>query len=108
MFKQEVLKHEPKLEVDLFATSRNYQLKRYVSPCPDQYAKVINALNIDWGRWNHIYLFPPRPLIFKALQKLKQSNIKTALFLTMDNQYQRWFRPLKSQLTPISTFKVKL
>ena len=37
---------------------------------------MINALNIDWGRWNHIYLFPPRPLIL------------TALFLTMKDQHQ--------------------
>ena len=47
VFKQEVLRHEPRLEVDLFATSLNHQLKEYVSPCPDQNAKAINALNID-------------------------------------------------------------
>ena len=108
VFKREVLRHEPRLEVDLFATSLNHQLKEYVSPCPDQKAEAINALNVDWGRWDHLYLFPPRPLILKALQKLKQSNIKTALFLTMDKQFQKWYRPLKSQLTPISTFEVKL
>ena len=108
VFKQEVLRHEPRLEVDLFATSLNHQLKEYVSPCPDQKASAINALNVDWGRWNHLYLFPPRPLILRALQKLRQSNIKTALFLTMDEHFQKWYRPLKSQLTPISTVEVNL
>ena len=108
VFKKEVLRHEPRLEVDLFATSLNHQLKDYVSPCPDQRARAVNALNVDWSRWDHLYLFPPRPLILKALQKLKQSNIRTALFLTLDDQFQKWYTPLKSQLTPISSFEVRL
>ena len=59
VFKQEVLKFEPRLEVDLFAMSLNHQLEQYVSPCPDQKAKAINALNVDWGLWDHCYMFPP-------------------------------------------------
>ena len=59
VFRQEVLKLEPRLEVDLFATSLNHQLEQYVSPCPDIKAKGINALIVNWGIWNHCYIFPP-------------------------------------------------
>ena len=34
-FKQQVLIHEPRLQVDLLATSLNHQLGDYVSPCLD-------------------------------------------------------------------------
>ena len=47
-------------------------------------------------------------MILKALQKMKQSKIKTALFLTVESQDQAFLKPLKSQLSLVSTFKVKL
>ena len=108
VFRREVLALEPRLEVDLFATNLNHQLETYISPCPDPRAAGINALVTNWGQWNHGYIFPPRPMILKALQKMKQSNIKTALFLTVESQEQAFIKPLKSQLSLESTFKVKL
>ena len=41
-FRQQVLVHEPRLQVELFATKVNHKLKQYVSPCPD-----INACAVD-------------------------------------------------------------
>ena len=108
VFRQEVLALEPRLEIDLFATSLNHQLEKYISPCPDPRAVGINALVTNWGLWNHCYIFPPRPMILRALQKMKQSNIRTALFLTIESQEQAFIKPLKSQLSLESTFKVKL
>ena len=33
LFREQILIHEPSLQVDLFATSLNHKLKKYVSPC---------------------------------------------------------------------------
>ena len=45
VFRQQVLIHEPRLQVDLFATSLNHQLGDYVSPCPNQNASAIDAMS---------------------------------------------------------------
>ena len=43
IFSQIILKKNPSLQVDLFATSLNHQLKNFVSPCPDQEAVAVDA-----------------------------------------------------------------
>ena len=58
------------LQVDLFATKDNHQLTNYVSPCPDPGAQDVNALSLDWNRWQSIYLFPPVPLLPKVASRL--------------------------------------
>ena len=54
------------MAVDLFATLENHQIPSYVSPCPDPNAVDINALSLQWNRWNSIYLFPPTALLPKV------------------------------------------
>ena len=39
----------------------------YMSPCPDLQAVAIDAFNHCWDSWDLLYLFPPYPLISKAL-----------------------------------------
>ena len=68
-FKQTILKKNPNLQVDLFATSLNHQLKTFVSPCPDQEAVAVDAMSIPWDRWEHLYAFPPSSLISRVLAK---------------------------------------
>ena len=54
------------MQVDLFATLENHQVPSYVSPCPDPNAVEINALSLQWNRWDSIYLFPPTVLLPKV------------------------------------------
>ena len=109
LFTELILIHEPSLQVDLFATSLNHKLKKYVSPCPDINACAIDAMSISWDRWDHIYLFPPSQLILKVLLKLKQSNIKTAIVVTRKSQVRLpWYFALTSLLTLKATLKARL
>ena len=60
---QKILRLNPRLQVDLFATKLNKKLPVFVSPCPDPTAVAVNALTIAWDRWEHLYMFPPTPLL---------------------------------------------
>ena len=108
IFRKEIMRIEPRLQVDLFATSLNHQLPTFVSPCPDDKATAVDALLIDWGKWDHIYLFPPTPMISKALQKLIQSNIQTAIMLTREEPSRPWYQLLISKLSQLNILEVKL
>ena len=94
--------------MDLFATCLNHQLATFVSPCPDPKATAVDALTTDWNKWEHIYLFLPTPLILKAFQKLTQSNVKTAIFLTREEPSRSWYLLLKSHLKQLQILHVKL
>ena len=69
----------PKLQVDLFATSNNNKLPRYVAPNLDPNAVGTDAMSLDWNRWTHIYLFPPVNLLLKVLDKLRSFKGTAAL-----------------------------
>ena len=108
VFKRIILKLEPKLEVDMFATNLNNQLETYVSPCPDQQAAAVDALITNWNKWDHLYLFPPQQLISKALHKLTQSDIKTAIVISREEPTRHWYSLLKLQLTQLQVIIVRL
>lgn len=49
----------PRIQLDLFATSRNNQLPLFVSPCPDDQAWAVDAMSLGWvGLF--AYAYPPR------------------------------------------------
>ena len=108
IFHKEILKLEPRLEVDLFATTLNHQLETYVSPCPDQRASAVDALKTDWSLWDHIYLFPPTPMISAAFQKLIQANIESAIVISREEPSRTWYHLLKSNLTQAKIITVRL
>ena len=58
-------------EVDLFATSLNKKLPKYVSPFPDPMAWAINALTIPWNK-GLLYAFPPWNMVGEVLMKLME------------------------------------
>ena len=105
---QKILDLNQDLEVDLFATSLNAQLQEFVSPCPDQGAVTVDALTIDWGQWDHLYLFPPVPLIPKVLAKLEQTAFKSAILITPDTPGRPWFMALQLQRIPSTPMTVIL
>ena len=108
VFQKEILKLEPRLQVDLFATSLNHKLITFVFPCPDQTAVAVDAMMIEWSKWEYIYLFPPNPMISRALQKLVQSNVKTAIFLTREEPTRPWYFLLKAKLTQLHVLHIQL
>ena len=74
-----ILNKVPDLQIDLFATGDNHKLPLYISPNLDPKAVTMDALSIDWDKWERIYLFPPVNLLMKVLPKLRQFKGKVAL-----------------------------
>ena len=104
---QKILHINPKLEVDLFATHLNNKLPTFVSPCPDQ-GIAIDALSIPWDKWKHLYMFPPRPLIAKALAKLVQTQFLSAILVTPEAPTRPWFLALKLRMIPSTLMTIHL
>ena len=65
-------------QIDLFATSLNTKLPRYVSPIPDKKAWAVDALNIPWEDLI-AYAFPPTALLPKVIQKLQSQSCRMIL-----------------------------
>lgn len=110
---QWVLRKVPSLEIDLFATSQNHQLPLYVAPNLDPQAVAMDALSLDWNRWNSIYLFPPINLLLKVLHKLR--SFRGQIALIAPQWYKSNWYPLLMELglrpyqfpNPILTQKVQ-
>ena len=103
-----ILQMNKYLEVDLFATSLNNQLKSFLSPCPDQAASGVDAMIIDWSRWKHLYLFPPTAMISGALAKLKSTTYLSAILLTPNYPTRPWFMALAQNFKPIKILNLRL
>ena len=80
---QWVLQKVPDLQVDLFATKRNFKIPAYVSPNVDPLAVATDSLALDWNAWQKIYLFPPFNLLLKTLHKLRSFKGTVALIAPM-------------------------
>ena len=68
------------LEVDLFASKNNKKLPSYVSLFNDFNAIHIDAFSFIWP--SNIYVFPPIPLISKALSKIHRDDVEFCIFIT--------------------------
>ena len=67
-----------------------------MSPCVNLQAVAIDAFNHCWDSWDLLYLFPPTPLISKALAKLRQSVFVNAIFVCPKLEGWAWFPGLFS------------
>ena len=105
---QRILKWNPLLQVDLFATSLNNQLHTFISPCPDSKAAAVDAISTSWDQWKHLYLFPPTNLISKALAKLMSTPFKSAVLVTPETPTRPWFMALKLHNVPSVLLEVHL
>ena len=105
---QKVLDLNPLLEVDLFATKLNKKLPVYVSPCPDPAAAAVNALTVSWEKWNHLYLFPPTPILSKVLCLLTQYSFISATIVTPEMPTRPWYMTLHLQKIPSTLLEVQL
>ena len=57
-------------QIDLFATNRNAIVQRYASWGPDPDAEIIDCFQVNWGKFDSVYCFPPTPLVGRVIQKL--------------------------------------
>ena len=107
-FRRIILKMNARLQVDLFATSLNHQLKTFVSPCPDGKAEGVDAMKINWENWQNLYIYPPTNMISKVLAKLKETRFESAILITPDAPIQPWFMALKLQKVVSIPLKLRL
>jgi len=61
-----------KLEVDLMATPLNNKLPRFICPFQHPLAEEVDAMTIDWNKFQQIFIFPPVNLLPSLLEKLQQ------------------------------------
>ena len=96
------------LQVDLFATHLNNQLPEFLAPCPDQKAAAIDALTTPWDTWKHLYLYPPTPLISKALAKLIRTPFTSAILVTPEAPTRPWYMALQLRKVPSVLLETQL
>ena len=68
------------VNLDLFASRDNAKLSDYVSLFNDSQAFIIDAFSFTWP--SNVYIFPPIPLIPKALMKALRDDVEFCLFIT--------------------------
>ena len=67
------------LEIDLFASTLNYQLKKFGSWNPDPMSLATDAFLLNWTTIKG-YTFPPFSLIGRCLAKVKKEKSTITLF----------------------------
>jgi hypothetical protein len=67
------------LDVDLFASKLNWQVRKYVSYLPDRKAFAVDAFSISWGQFINAYAFPPFSILGQVLQKVEEEGVKLTL-----------------------------
>ena len=77
------------LEVDLFASRINCQLRNYVSWFPDPFAMATDAFQLSWTNLKG-YSFPPFVLICQCLAKIR-SDQATLVIITPTWPTQVWY-----------------
>lgn len=84
------------LQVDLFASSVNKKLEKYVSWGTDMEALANNAFSFDWSTLEYnIYAFPPFSLIDRILEKISKEKLKNGMLLIAPYwPTQAWFPSL--------------
>ena len=87
--------HGKQLQVDLFSTPENAELKSFVTPYDHPNAVAVDALTLDWAQWQQVYLFSPPRLLHKVLPLLLASKTH-GLILAPRHPQAPWFGSLLS------------
>lgn len=87
--------HWFKPTVDLFASSSNHMLTKYVSWGPDEGAIACDAFLLDWSTFDSVYVFPPFRLATRCLQKIKAEK-PTGIIVVPTWPGQLWFSMLQT------------
>ena len=84
------------LKVDLFADRLNYKIPNYISWHNDPYSSLVNAFSFKWV--GNVYLFPPIPLIDRALNKFENDKVINGLIICPYWPYKPWYSKLLEML----------
>ena len=76
-------------EIDLFASSANAKLPRYISWLPDPHAYAVDAFIVSWQDLT-FYAFPPFSLLPRVLAKIIQDKA-IGLLINPKWTIQSWF-----------------
>lgn len=76
-------------DIDMFASSVNHQLPKYVSYLPDPNAVAVNAFSLTWTNL-FSYIFCPFSVIGNVVQKLDQDQAEAVLIAPLFST-QPWF-----------------
>ena len=76
--------------VDLFATSFNHKLPRFVSPVPDQKAWAVDALSLSWENLD-VYAFPPVSLVNQVVSKMVDQGFLRMILVAPGWPNMPWF-----------------
>jgi hypothetical protein len=81
-------------DIDLFASNDFHVVEKYYSWLPDPAAKARDAFSQEWPE--RVYLFPPVPMILKALNRLQLFPGTHAIFIAPRWPSAVWFPLLTS------------
>ena len=76
-------------EIDLFASSENKQIEKYISWKPEPEALAIDAFTVEWKE-QFFYIFPPFSIIGRVVEKIQQDQTRCIL-ITPDWPTQAWY-----------------
>ena len=93
-------------QVDLFSTDWNHKVPEYCTLYKSKQTPYMDAMSIDWNKWDKIYLFPPPILLLKVLQKL-QLHTGTALLVFPDWPNRPWYQLIQQRATTILSIPFK-
>ena len=89
--------------VDLFANMKNFQLSRYMSPCPDKEALAIDALSAPWPK-EVLYAFPPPTILDRVLIKIHQERPQRLLLVAPLLTVASWYPTLRAHARWVQLF----
>jgi hypothetical protein len=69
---------EELVEIDVFASSRNTKLKRFISPTPCKEAEDSDGFSVNWEHLR-VYAHPPISMINKTLKKMELEKVQGIL-----------------------------
>jgi hypothetical protein len=92
--------------IDLFASRLNHKVEAYCSFEPDPHAMGVDAMSLNWARFELCYAFPPFSLLTKVLSKIKRDKAEIILVVP-DWKAQLWYPKLgklaeSSNATPLT------
>ena len=80
------------LKVDCFASRLNCKLDNFISRYYDPYSSWVDAFTVHWS--DHVYLFPPVPIIHRVISKFKADKTGHGLLICPYWPSQFWFPSL--------------
>ena len=80
------------LKVDCFASHLNSKLENFISRYYDPYSSWVDAFTVHWS--DHVYLFPPVPIIHRVISKFKADKTGHGLLICPFWPSQFWFPSL--------------